>query len=214
MEEKEKKGWLNEHWTKVITALFSLIIAVAVPWFAYNQHTKDKMTDYKIEQMRLFNEEKISTNNRQIAIIYGEMYDLMHQLDVDRVFIIQPHPELKHIYLSVFLEVDKKGTSMVKDMFQNIPISEMAQFSKTMATTCWLYYNNIDDQVIDKRTQSLMRLAGSTHIIIKQLVNTSGEWIGSLVAENTNNKLLDENRAQEIIKNTANTIQFILPPIN
>ena len=214
MEDNNKKAWLNTHFASIVVGLFTTIGTVLGAWFVYNQYSKDKLTDYKIEQMRLFNEEKISTNNRQIAVVYGELYDLMHRLDVDRVFIIQPHPEMKHLYLSVLLEVDKKGVSMVKDIFQNIPMSEMASFAKTLATTCWLYYDDIDEQVIDKRTQSLMRLAGSTNIIIKQLVNASGSWIGSLVAENTAEKPLNENEAKELVKNTANTIQFILPPIN
>lgn len=214
MEENGNKSWLNAHVATIIVGLFTLISTVLGLWFVYNQSTRDKLTDYKIEQMRLYNEEKISTNNRHVAVIYSELYDLMHRLDVDRVFIIQPHPELKYIYLSVFLEVDKKGISMVKDMFQNILISEMPKFSKEMATTVWLYFDNIDEQVNEPRVQSLMRTMGSTNVALRQLTNTSGDWIGTLVAENTQGRPLNNNVAMEMMKNTANTIQFILPPIN
>ena len=216
MEEnkKEKKSWINEHFTQIMTAAFAMITAITVGWFTATQYSRDRITDIKIEQMRLFNEEKINTNNRHVAVIYSELYDLMHKLDVDRVFIIQPHPEIKYIYLSVFLEVDKKGISMVKDMFQNIPISEMPKFSKVLATTNWLYFTDINSEVGDARTQSLMRTMGSTNIAIRQLTNTSGEWIGSLVAENTQGRDLNGDAAMNVMKNTANTIQYILPPIN
>lgn len=202
-----------EHIAIILTGLFSLVSSALAMWFKYNQKNHDKKTDLKFEQMKKANDEKLAINNRQIAVIYGEMWNLLHSLNVDRVFIIQPHPDMKYLYLSVLLEVDKHGISMVKDIFQNIPMSEMADFSRTLATTCWLNFNDIDEQVIDRRTQSLMRLAGSTHIVIKQLVNASGSWIGSMVVENTGDKPLGDN-AKESVKNTANTIQYILPPIS
>jgi len=213
-ENSNKKSWLNQHLATTIVGFFTLITGLYTIYTNSNQSTKEKLTDYKIEQMRLFNEEKINTNNRQTAVVYGELYDLLHRLDVDRVFIIQRHPHLKPIYLSVFFEVDKKGISLVKDMFQNIPISDMPKFAKLLSTNNWLYFNNIYDQVEDQRAQSLMRTLGSTDIAIRQLTDVTGEWIGSLVAENTQGKRLEESEAIEMMKNTGNTIQYILPPIN
>ena len=213
-ENSNKKSWLNQHLATIIVGFFTLITGLYTIYTNSNQSTKEKLTDFKIEQMRLFNEEKINTNNRHVAVIYSELYDLMHKLDVDRVFIIQPHPEVKNTYLSVVLEVDKKGISMVKDMFQNIPISEMPKFSKVLSTTNWLYFTDINSEVGDARTQSLMRTMGSTNIAIRQLTNTAGEWIGSLVAENTQGRDLNSDSAVDAMKNTANTVQYILPPIN
>ena len=216
MEEskKDKTGWLNQHFASIMLGFFTLITSVTIAWFGANQYTKDRLTDIKIEQIKTFTGDKINTNNRHTAVIYGEMYDLMHKLDVDRVFIIQPHPELKHHYLSVFFEVDKKGVSMVKEMFQNIPISDMPKMAKMLSTVNWLYFTDISSEVGDARTQSLMRTMGSTNIGIRQLVDTTGEWNGSLVCENTQGRDFDVEIAKEVMKNTANTIQYILPPIN
>ena len=213
-EKQEKKSWFNQHLATVILGFFTLISTTLGLFLTFNQHSKDALTDFKIEQMRLFNEEKINTNNRHVAIIYSEMYDLLHKLDIDRVFIIQAHPKTNHHYLSVFFEVDKNGISMIKDIFQNIPISEMPTMTKSLGTNNWLYYNDIYEQVNDARTLSLMRTMGTTHVSIRQLTDASGEWIGSLVAENTQGRIIDEKSAFEQMKNMANTIQFILPPIN
>ena len=214
MAEKEKRSWINEHIATIIVGLFTAIASILGGWFVYNQSTRDKETDFKIEQMKRYNEEKITLNNRKIAIIYSEMYDLLHKLDIDRVFVIQPHPEMKHIYLSVFLEVDRNGVSQVKEVFQNLPISDIPRFTKLLATNNWLFYSDISTQVESPRALALMRSAGSTNIAIRQLVNPSGEWIGSLVAENTKERKIPEEKAANMMKATANTIQFILPPIN
>lgn len=205
-----------EHVAVIITGAFSVISAIVIAYFAYNQHTKNKMTDLKIEQVKKDSEENTAKNNRHTAIIYGELWKLLHQLDVDRCFILQPHPKNRHSYVSVVFEVDRAGVSLVKDILQNIPMSEIAQFSNELVGNCWLYYQNIDDDVLDPRIRSLMRLGGASNVAIKQLINSSNDWIGSLMVENTTNKKFkgDEKTIKEAIKVTANTIQYILPSIN
>jgi CHASE1-domain containing sensor protein len=53
MSEKEKKSWINEHWVALIAALFSGIIGLFSAYFAYNQHSRDAMTDFKIKNMEV-----------------------------------------------------------------------------------------------------------------------------------------------------------------
>jgi hypothetical protein len=198
-----------EHLSLILTSLFGLIGA----WFVYNQKYKDKATEMKFEKLKTENIEKAAMLNRHIAIIHGEMWGLLQKLDADRCFIIQPHPEHKHIFLSVALEVDRKGVSTVKDIFQNVPISDIACFAKDAATSVWLYYDDVDKQVEDKKAKSMMSLSGSTQISIRQLVDTRGSWVGSLVVENIALREYNKQTFMEIITNSANTIQFILPPI-
>ena len=203
-----------EHVVTIITASLTFIIGIATAWFGYNQRTKDKMTDLKIEKLKQEHDSRIATNNRHIAVILGEMWELIHKLNADRCFIIQPHPEHRHLFLSVALEVNRKGVSQVKDIFQNIPINDTAGFVKVLATNVWQYIDDIEKQVNEKRIQSIMFLAGSKQIAIRQLVDVKNSWIGSLVVENINHKEYNADASMEIIKSSANIIQFILPPIN
>jgi hypothetical protein len=198
----------------IVTGFFALLSTVVTLWFRSNQKTKDKMTDLKIENIKKENDNKIALNNRHIALIHGEMWELLIRLDADRCFIIQPHPEHKHLFLSVALEVDRKGISPVKDIFQNVPISEMAGFTKLLATDIWMYFDDVETQVQDKKAKSLMAIAGTVQVAIRQLTDVSGSWVGSLVVENINVKEYDKDFGMNSITNSANLIQFILPPIN
>ena len=202
-----------EHLANIIGIVIGAIATGWAAWLQYNQNTKEKMTDFKIEKLKAENTERAALNNRHIATIHGAMWELLHKLETDRCFIIQPHPEHKHLYMSVALEVDRKGISPVKDVFQNIPISDMAGFVKEAATNHWIYYNDVEKQVGDRKAQSMMFLAGSVQIAIRQLVDVKGSWIGSLVIENINQKDYDKQYFMDTITATANTIQFILPPI-
>ena len=60
-----------EHIASIFTGLFSLVSAVIVAFFAYNQYTKNKITDAKIEKMKEENIERAARNNRHIATIHG-----------------------------------------------------------------------------------------------------------------------------------------------
>ena len=203
-----------EHLANIIGIIIGAIATGWAAWLQYNQNTKEKMTDFKIEKLKAENIERAALNNRHIATIHGAMWELLHKLDTDRCFIIQPHPELKHLYLSVVLEVDRKGISPVKDVFQNIPIGDMAGFVKEAVANHLIYYDNVEKQVEDKKAQSIMFIAGSVQIAIRQLVDVKGSWIGSLVIENINHKNYDKQCFIDTITAVANTIQFILPPIN
>jgi len=202
-----------EHLSTILVSIIGAVVAIWGAWFTYNQKVHNDKHEHKLEKMRAETAEKMAINNRHYAMIYGYLGELLHKLDIDRCFIIQPHPEHKHLFLSVAIEVDRKGISAVKDSFQNVPISDMAVFVKELATKVWLYFDDVNNQVECRKAQALMFMAGSVQIAIRQLVNAQGSWIGSLVVENINQKEFDKEDCMEIIKNTANVIQFVLPPI-
>jgi hypothetical protein len=160
------------------------------------------------------NTQRMAINNRNIASIHGTLWELMHKLNSDRCFIIQPHPEQKHVYLSVAYEVDRKGVSQVKDFFQNVPISDMARFVKEVATTVWIYWDDVPIQVSDTKAQSMMITAGTKQLILRQLVDVNQSWIGTLVVENIDVKEYDIETTKEHVTHAATSIQYILPPIN
>ena len=203
-----------EHISVILTGFFSLLATSLAAWFAYNQHTKNKLTDLKMETIKKENEVRYAADSRSIAIIYGSLWGLLNKLDVDRCYILQPHPNMKHYYLSINIEVNKNGVSFVREIIQNFPISEVPDFTKELGTNCWIFYDNIEEQVKDARAKSIMKLVGPKQIAIKQLVNIRGEWVGSLIASSIKESSYNEVDLCKEMKNVANVIQFILPPIN
>jgi len=210
--EQETKGFFMTHLTTIIVAIIAAIPTIVCGWFIYNQSYKDKMTDIKIEQIKVENDTKFAINNRNIAYIHGTMWELLHKLEADRCFIIQPHPEHKHLFLSVCFEVDRKGVAPVKDFFQHIPVNTMPKFIKDMAANVWLYYDDIA-KIDDPKAQSMMIMAGTKQLVLRQLVDVNSSWIGTLVIENIDIKGFDKEPAMETISTAATSIQYILPPI-
>jgi hypothetical protein len=198
------------------TIIVGVIAALGVAWGAwlqFYQYAYNKKQDLKLEGIKIDNDRQMATNNRHIASIHGIMWELLHKLNADRCFIIQPHPERNHRYLSVVFEVDRPGVSAVKEFFQNIPMSDMTPFAKDMSSNVWLYYDDVDRQVGDKKAQSMMFLAGTVQLALRQLVDVKSEWIGTLVVENIDVKEYDKDKAMEIIGTAATSTQYILPPI-
>ena len=203
-----------EHIEIILTSFFTLVSTALVGWYAYNQKTKDKMTDFKIEQVKKENEEKAAKNNRYTGIIFGELWHLLNRLETDRCFILQPHPAGKSLYVSVILEVCRKSIASVKNVVQNVPVSDISKFAKALATIEYLHIDDVDTEVDDMRAKSLMKMSGSIHLSIRQLINYDHEWVGSLVVENLVEREIDHELTEEMMRSVALTIQFILPPIN
>ena len=55
-----------------------------------------------------------------IACIYSELYRLLHSLQTDRVYILQPHPLINNQYVTISLEVRKRGISPMLGQIKKI----------------------------------------------------------------------------------------------
>jgi hypothetical protein len=214
VKEKSFTKVMREVVLPVLLAVIAIMIPAATLYVNSNQNEKDKLTDLKIEKIRIENTERSALNNRNVALIIGAMWETLHKLDADRCFVIQPHPEHRHQFMSVALEVTRPGVSYVKEIFQNVPMSDMPSFSKLIASNVWLYFDNPPNQVDDKRALSMMLIAGSMQIAIRQLTNAENKWVGSLVVENIKVRDYNESICMETVGNCADAIRFILPPIN
>mgnify|MGYP006385147865 CR=1 FL=1 len=84
-----------------IPALVSAIGTIIAAYFAYNQYTKNKITDLKIATWKEQVDQKHAERTSNIARIYGELYEVLHTTKADRVVILQPHPLINSMYLSV-----------------------------------------------------------------------------------------------------------------
>ena len=138
-----------------IAPIISAIGVIITAWLAYNQKTKDKMTDLKIEKLRSEEARKGKIRSDNTGIIYGVLWHILHELQADRVYIVQPHPLVNNLFISISLEVKRNGIVGMKPNIQNMEISNVALFSSELASREYLQYRNISEEVKDKRAHIL-----------------------------------------------------------
>ena len=195
----------------IISAISVIIKGVLGLWFKYNQKTKDKLTDLKIEQFKQEQEIKNKRRNDSSAIVFGELWSILYQMKADRVYIVQPHPLGNECLLSVYYEVKRKGIEGMRDKIQNLKMSEVAKFSADMSKNLFMYITNIDEQVDDKYAKSLLSSCGCQAAIIKRLNDSKYDWVGSIFCEFTSPMEVSEDEARTIMHEAAMNIQYLLP---
>lgn len=196
-----------EYLPAIITAIGTLILG----WFTYNQYTKNKMTDLKIEQLRSDNEEKKKRRADNSAIVHGELWEALHQLKADRVYIVQPHPLGNESMVSIYFESKRKGVESMKDKVQNLKMCECATFCSEMARNLYMYFDDIDSQVKDKYAKSLLSACGTSVVAIKRLSDNTHDWVGSIFCEFTHKSEANENEIRDVLHDVATSIQYLLP---
>ena len=192
-------------------AVISAIGTIISAFFAYNQYTKNKMTDIKIEKWKKEEEEKSIRRSDNVAKIYGVLWQLLHDMQSDRVYIIQPHPLTNTLFLSISLEVKRNGVAGMKFCVQNMPMSEIASFSAELSQRDFLFYKQIDEDVKDKRARAILSSNGSTSAIVKRLYDDKHDWIGSLCCEFMRETNIIPFYARKELSDASNKIQYILP---
>lgn len=193
-----------------LPAIISALGTVIAAWFAYNQYSKNKLTDLKIENWKKEEELKCTTRSDNVAKIYGQLWQLLHSLEADRVYIVQPHPLTNNLFLSVGLEVKRNGISPMKQIIQNMQMCNVASFSSELSIRDFMFYRNIED-VKDKRAKAIFLANGSVSAIIKRLSNEKDEWIGSVFCEFTKDVDLQPVFTKKELLDVADIIQYILP---
>lgn len=194
-----------------IPAIISALGTIIAAWFAYNQYSKNKLTDLKIEKWKADETEKQAKRSDNIAQIYGMLWQLLHELNADRVYIVQPHPLTNNMFLSISLEVKRNGVSGMKQCVQQLPMSDVAVFSAELSQRDFLFYKNIETDVKDKRARAMMTTNGSCSTIIKKLADEECDWIGSIFCEFTHDQDLQPTIVRQELHDAANRIQYILP---
>lgn len=185
---------------------------VVAAYLAYNQYTKNKITDLKVEYFKKEEERKSYKRSENTAKVFGELWRILYELKADRVYIVQPHP-LGHVaFLSIQFEVKRKGVSGMLDSIQTLPMSEVANFSKVLAENLFLFYTDIDNEVKDKVAKSLLSVNGCKVVAIKRL-NSSADWVGNIFCEFTDRQYPDEETIHHVLHEAAINIQYILPEV-
>lgn len=200
-----------EYLSAIISAIGVIITGCLGLWVKYNQNTKDKLTDLKIEQFKKEQEAKSKRRADNSSIVYGELWNILHELDADRVYIVQPHPLGNESLLSIYYEVKRKGVEPMKPHVQNLHISDVAKFSSDMVKNLFMYITDIDDQVQDKYAKSILSSYGCEAAIVKRLNDNTHDWVGSIFCEFTRPISVSEDNAREIMHCGAMNIQYLLP---
>lgn len=197
-------------WANIINAIGVIIVA----YFTYNQYTKNKVTDYKLEKWK--EEDKVK-NKRRIdngMIVYGELWDLLYSLKADRVYIIQPFPLGHEETLSIYFEVKRKWAEPMKPHIQKMRICEVAKFASELAKNVFMYITNINEQITDRYAQSIFSSCGTSHVLVKRLSDNQHDWVGSIICEFVGDMEISEEDARNELHKKATNIQYILPSID
>lgn len=195
-----------EYIAAIISALGTIIAAV----LSYNQYSKNKMTDLKIEKFKRDEESKAVRRADNSSIVYGELWTVLHELNADRVYIVQPHPLGNESLLSIYYEVKRKGVEAMKPHVQNLHIADVAKFSSDLVKSLYMYIEDVDS-VGDRCAKSILSSYGCRCAIIKRLNDNRHDWIGSIFCEFTHTVEISDTEAREIMHNAATNIQYLLP---
>lgn len=195
-----------------IPAIISAIGVIIAAWFSYNQYTKNKLTDMKVEQMKRDHEINRKRRSDNSALVHGELWEVLHELKADRVYIVQPHPLGNESMVSIYFESKRKGVESMKPRIQNLKMCDVAKFCSELTKNLFMFIKDIDGQVPDRYAKSLLSSCGTEQVIIKRLSDNSHDWVGSIFCEFTHGVDIDENEARAILHESAMNIQYILPP--
>lgn len=198
---------LIEYLPEIINSLAVIIVG----WFTYNQYTKNKKTDYMVERLRTEATEKKKRRADNSAIVHGELWEALHQLKADRVYIVQPHPLGNESMVSIYFESKRKGVESMKDKVQNLKMCECATFCSEMAKNLYMYFDDINEQVKDKYAKSLLSACGTSVVAIKRLSDNTHDWVGSIFCEFTHKSEANENEIRDVLHDVATSIQYLLP---
>lgn len=196
--------------------IISSITAGIALWFTYNQYTKNKMTDYKLEKLKEDDKKQQVVNAGNIATIFGELWELLYFLKADRVYIIQPHPLYKQMYISATLEVKNYGVSSAKNALNNVKIESLPKFVSQLAKEDLIFIEDTEVAHVETKVKSIMVSNGCKSIFIKRLVDENNNWIGSIVLgylRSFKDYGVDRKMVERMTRTSAMSIQYILPEL-
>lgn len=201
---------------QVITAIGGMIGAfggIYAIWTKYNQEAKNKKTEYEIEKLRNEDKKKNKKRSDNSMLVFGELWDILHETKANRVYIVQPHPLGHEEMLTIAFEVKEKGVESMKPHVQNLNISDVPKFSSDLVKNQFMYITDIQEQVSDKYAKSLLASYGTKQALIRRLSDNRHDWVGSIFCEFVHPMEINQEQAQKILNKTAITIQYILPEI-
>ena len=198
---------------QVITAIGGVIGAfggIYALWTKYNQEAKNKKTEYELEKLRNEDKKRNKKRSDNSILVFGELWDVMHDTEASRVYIVQPHPLGHEEMLTIAFEVKKKGVEPMKPHVQSLNISSVPKFAADMVKKPFMYITDIQKQMSDEYAKALLSSYGTKNAIAKRLSDNRHDWVGSIFCEFTYPMEINQEDAQKILDKAAMTIQYII----
>ena len=194
-----------------ISEIMSALAALLASIFSFYQFRNNRSASRKIETYKKQLTEKLSKDSESAAMIYGILWEGLHKLGTDRIYIIQPHPSHANRFLTITMEVRRGGVSAMKPNIKSLPMSEVANFVSIIAKERFIRYDDISTNLIDKRSRAIMGIAGVLSIAIHRLENIDGKWIGNIFCEHTQIICRKCGKCDKVLSEMARVIAPILP---
>jgi hypothetical protein len=201
---------------QVITAIGGIIGAfggIYALWIKYNQEAKNKKTEYELEKLRNEDKKKNKKRSDNSMLVFGELWDIMHQTNASRVYIAQPHPLGHEEIMVIIFEVKRKGVESMKSYIQAINICDVPKFASELVKEPFMYITDIEKQISDEYARSIISSCGTKNVIIRRLSDNRHDWVGSIFCEYTNEMTITEEEVRKVLEKSAIAIQYILPEI-
>ncbi len=196
-----------------ISAIITAIGTIIMGTFGFLQYRFNKKADFDYEVKRKEIERQSYRRADNSAIIIRELYNLLHNLHADRVYIVQPHPLGNEESISIYYEVTRKSVLGMKSQIQNLNIKSLAVMTGDMAENLYISITNIDEQIKDRYAKSMFLNNGTEQVYIKRLSDNRYDWNGSLFVEFTKKVEIDSDMVRTEMHEAASSIQYILPEI-
>jgi hypothetical protein len=194
-----------------ISGIVSALAAILATMFSFYQHRNNRGMTKKLEEYKRKLTEKMNKDSESAAIIYGELWDGLHRLSTDRIYILQPHPSHANRFLTITMEVRRSGVSSMKPKVQSLPMSDVPRFVAMVARERFISYPDVATNAMDKRMRAIMGISGVLSMSIYRLENADGKWIGNIFCEHTQKLCWNCNKCEKTMAEMAKVIQPILP---
>lgn len=196
-----------------IPSIISALAVIITAWFSYNQHRHNKMTDLKVDKIKRQEKQRTSQLSYSSGMVFGELWNILHQSKADRVYIVQPHPLKRSAFLTIRFEVLEDGVREMKHTIHSLPMERVPKFSQQMAEEQWMWFTDIDKQMMDRVAKSIMLSNGTEAVAIKRLTSPTDLWEGSIFCEFLTQTNIDEEQLRAVMHRAALKIQDSLPEI-
>lgn len=194
-----------------LPAIITAVGTIVMGWFSYNQYTKNKMTDQKIESWKASEERKADKRSEDLAKIYGELWNILRASQADRVYIIQPHPLVNNEYISIGLEVRDNGISSMKSVINRMSMETLPKFCADLATVDYVFYKDVKGEVKDEHMRGIFATNGTNSAVIKRIATTEQGWVGSLVIDFCHDMKVLPDVFKFLTEEAVDSIRYILP---